>query len=397
MSSKSCQTNLLEYLDVLTKLVDTGYSVDVIYLDFAKAFDKVPHQRLLAKLLGHGISGKVHSWIGSWLSGRQQRVVLNGSASEWAPVISGVPQGSVLGPTCFVIFINDIDEVLDLVNGFIFKFADDTKYGRTVTNENDREEMQRAIDKLLEWADTWQMDFNAKKCKVLHFGFSNPCYTYTMGGYAPGGVVIEDVEEEKDIGVKINKSLKPSSQCFQVAAKASRVLGQMTKSFHYRDKRVWIHLYKTYVRSLMETACQAWSLRLKSDIAVLEKVQERAVNRVVGLKGRTYEEKLKEVGLLSLEDRRKRGDQIQVWKTVHGRCNMDPSMFQSANTKSRYTRCTNKKYNLAKPWGRLEIRKNFFSVRSVDRWNSLPAGIQGASTLDDFKRDYDEHVHNITW
>ena len=93
MSSKSCQTNLLEYLDVLTKLVDTGYSVDVIYLDFAKAFDKVPHQRLLAKLSGHGISGKVHSWIGSWLSGRQQRVVLNGSASEWAPVISGVPQG----------------------------------------------------------------------------------------------------------------------------------------------------------------------------------------------------------------------------------------------------------------------------------------------------------------
>lgn len=138
MTSKSCQTNLLEYLNTLTKLVDEGHDVDVIYLDFAKAFDKVPHQRLLRKLEAHGISGKVLSWIESLLSDRQQRVVLNGQASSWVPVTSGVPQGSVLGPTCFIIFINDIDEVLDLVDGFVYKFADDTKYGRVICNDADR-------------------------------------------------------------------------------------------------------------------------------------------------------------------------------------------------------------------------------------------------------------------
>ena len=142
-------------------------------------------------------------------------------SSEWAPVTSGVPQGSVLGPTCFIIFINDIDEVVDIVNGFVFKFADDTKYGRTVICEEDRELMQNDIDRLLDWAERWQMEFNGKKCKVLHFGHNNPRYSYTLGGYAPGGVVLENVAVEKDIGVMIHESLKPSQQCFKAAAKGN--------------------------------------------------------------------------------------------------------------------------------------------------------------------------------
>ena len=148
--SKSCQTNLLEYLNTLTKLVDEGHNIDILYLDFAKAFDKVPHQRLLRKLEAYGITDKVLAWVESWLTGRMQRVVLNGVVSDWEHVSSGVPQGSVLGPTCFVVFIDDLDEVVDLVNGFIYKFADDTKYGKTVVDEADREQMQQCIDKLLE-------------------------------------------------------------------------------------------------------------------------------------------------------------------------------------------------------------------------------------------------------
>ena len=233
MKSKSCLTNLLEYLEILTKLVDEGHSVDVIYLDFAKAFDKVPHWRLVQKMKAHGIVGKVVEWVEAWLTGRKQRVVLNGKMSDWAPVESGVPQGSCLVPTCFVIFINDIDNAISIVTSFISKFADDTKVGRVVKDEKDREELQKDLDNLMEWSVEWQMLFNASKCKVVHFGRNNPGFNYTMGGYAPAGSVLEAVVEEKDVGVVIHNTLKPSVQCAKAAKKANQVLGQMARAFHF--------------------------------------------------------------------------------------------------------------------------------------------------------------------
>ena len=225
MASKSCQTNLLEYMNTLTKLVDECYNVDILY------FDKVPHRRLQRKLEAHGISGKVLGWISSWLTGRQERMVLSGHTSEWSAVTSGVPQGSVLGPTCFVIFINDIDDVLNLVSRFVYKFVDDTKYVRVVTDDKDKEAMQANINKLMEWAEEWQMDFNTSKCKVLHVGSTNCKFQCTMGGYAPGGTILEDVEEQKDLGVMIHQSLKPSVQCSKSVKKANSVLGQIVDLF----------------------------------------------------------------------------------------------------------------------------------------------------------------------
>ena len=114
-------------------------------------------------------------------------MVLNGKASDWSSVTSGVPQGSCLGPTLFLIYINTIDDCINTITGIISKFADDTKAGRVVADETDREELQREIDKLVEWTMKWQMEFNASKCKVVHFGKKNPGYTYTMGGFAPAG------------------------------------------------------------------------------------------------------------------------------------------------------------------------------------------------------------------
>ena len=182
MSGRSTATNMLVYMEALTKLLDEGHAVDVLYLDFAKAFDKVPHERLLAKCRGLGLGGKLLEWIRAWLSNRKQRVVLNGEASEWTEVLSGVPQGSVLGPTLFLIFINDIDRAVEVTSSVLLKFADDTKVGRVVENEMQRAELQETIDKLVAWSTEWQMLFNGAKCHILHLGAKNAKFEYTMAG-----------------------------------------------------------------------------------------------------------------------------------------------------------------------------------------------------------------------
>ena len=144
-SGRACLTNLLKFLEKVTKYVDAGKPVDVLYLDFSKAFDKVPHGRLLGKVKAHGIGGKINGWITHWLQDREQRVVINGESSNWSKVTSGVPQGSVLGPTLFLIYINDIDET---VASEILKFADDTKIYARVDTVEAAEVLQQDLNSL---------------------------------------------------------------------------------------------------------------------------------------------------------------------------------------------------------------------------------------------------------
>ncbi|KAJ8027731.1 RNA-directed DNA polymerase from mobile element jockey [Holothuria leucospilota] len=199
LPSRSCVTNLLSFLEDVSLSLDCGHSVDVIYLDFSKAFDKVPLGRLMVKLHRLGIKGSCADWINSWLNGRSQRVVVNGNFSSWKEVTSGVPQGSVLGPLLFLIFINDIDSSL---TSSISKFADDTKLYRKVSDKDDASLLQKDLDRLFSWSQTWQMSFNADKCKVLHFGPKNFSYDYNMNGS-----ILSDVTFEKDLGVVITPRL----------------------------------------------------------------------------------------------------------------------------------------------------------------------------------------------
>ena len=177
-------------------------------------------------------------WISFWLTNRKQRVVLNGNFSEWQDFISGVPQGSVFGPLAFLIYIDDLDlETTDI--RIMNKFADDTKLGHTVASYNDRIVIQNCINRLLEWAEKWRMTFNIGKCKVLHAGYHNPGFQYNMKG-----TVLSEAEDEKDLGIRITRSLKPSMHCREAAAKANGVLKQILNAFHYRDRHTFLGLYK---------------------------------------------------------------------------------------------------------------------------------------------------------
>ena len=175
---RSCCTQLLDSMKDWANAIDEGYSMDIIYLDYRKAFDSVPHERLLNKLEAYGIKGEIHRWIRNFLIGRTQRVIVNGEYSKAASVSSGIPQGSVLGPILFLIFINDLPEILQSI---VKLFADDTKLYRTIVDKNDETILQNDIDQIAAWSERWQIPFNVNKCKVLKVGKNDQNVKYSMG------------------------------------------------------------------------------------------------------------------------------------------------------------------------------------------------------------------------
>jgi hypothetical protein len=197
---------------------------------------------------------------------------VRGETSGEQAVESSVPQGTVMGPCLFTIHIDDLDDILELIKliELLSKFADYTKGAKIIRSMQDAEKLQQALDRLSEWARKWGMCFNEKKCKIMHVGRNNPEYNYYLNG-----IQLAEVEEEKDVGVLIHKSLKPSRQCERAANTAMGVLKQITKCFHYRDKNVFLRLYTQYVRPHLELATPAWSPWLITDKQKLEKVGKK--------------------------------------------------------------------------------------------------------------------------
>jgi len=382
MPGRSCSTNLVEFMDFVTRIVDGGDPVDIFYLDFAKAFDKVPRERLVRKMKAKGLHPKIVKWIEKWLTGRTQRVCVKSEKSESCPVESGVPQGTVLGPTLFTIYIDDLAHELKklMLDVKVIKFADDTKGGRKVASIEDRDKLQQALDCLCDWAERWGMSFNVSKCKVMHVGLHNQEYEYHMRG-----TKLCTTEEEKDIGVAVTKNLKPSAQCSKAAGRATAVLGQIRRNFHYRDRYTFLRLYKQYVRPHLEFASPAWSPWLQGDIDTLEKVQEKAVKMVAGLKGETYQERCAELGLETLEKRREKQDMSLVYKFMTEKSGSDMFRHLAAQDGIR-TRQAAGEHGLGIQYARTDPRKYSFAVRTVEKWNNLPEEIKTSQNGEVFKQ-----------
>lgn len=375
VQGRSCLTNLLDCFEQVYSHMDEGSPVDIIYLDFAKAFDKVPHKRLMKKLDAAGIGGTVYKWIEGWLAGRRQKVGIRGSNSAWRNIKSGVPQGSVLGPLLFVLFINDLDVK---INSKISKFADDTKICRKIECESDANKLREDLAKVYQWSLDWQMMFNLDKCSVMHMGKKNQEFQYIMGG-----VVLRSSEEEKDLGVIVHNSGKPSRQCMEAAKRANKILGIIKRTIISRNQDILLRLYKTLVRPHLEYCIQAWNPTLKKDIAIMEKIQRRATKLIEPLSHLPYEERLKRCNLTSLTKRRIRGDLIETFKIITGKEGLKAEMFfQQHPNQVQSTR--GHRYKLYKKQEKT-LKKSFFSSRVVDVWNGLKDATVAADSMTSFK------------
>ena len=396
---KSCVTNLLEALDMISEVIHRGFSIDLIFLDFAKAFDMVSHDGLLHKLKFYGFSNNIINWISAFLKGRKQKVVLGDVESDWKDVLSGVPQGSVLGPLLFIVYINDMPTLLTHVCKL---FADDSKLIGLICNKQDSINLQSDIDLLVQWAQDWSMLFNDEKCKVMYIGNKKRTkHIYSIKSstnLVPH--ILQETPAEKDLGVYISNNLKWRTQVDHAVQKANSVLGSLKRSFSCWTKISLKILYTVFVRPHLEYANTVWCPYLKHDIRALERVQRRATKLVPELKYLDYSTRLKLLGLTTLKSRRERGDLIQYYKLVN-KVNIIDWFHPNALTNSLLSSgpaSGTRGHNLRLK-GQLirncPARANYFTNRIVNSWNSLPLEVISAECVNTFKNRYDKYKNNL--
>ena len=392
INGRSTCTQLSAFIHNVSSQMDIGEQVDVIYMDFSKAFDSVPHNLLIHKLEIHGIGGSLLQWFKSYLSDRQQRVVLDGHASDWLPVLSGVPQGSILGPFLFLIYINDLPDVVNFSQ--VALFADDTKLYSKIRNSNDFLKIQHDLNSLYQWSKKWQLSFNASKCKVMSITRSvNPL----LFDYLLNGDKLDRIDEIADLGVTLGTKLNWNSHVSNLVNKASRMMGLIKRTVGYSAPvGVKKQLFVSLVRSNLEYCIPVWGGLSKENSRKIEKVQRAATRYILDFPDLNYKERLCQLNLLPLSYRRELSDLNFFFKCINNIYDLPISDYvkftrdgivNTRNNSDPVLLCTPKCRTVA-------FSKTYFN-RIVYTWNSLPLHLRMASSPNIFKRGLYQYVFNI--
>lgn len=381
MKGKSCATQLLKVYHEIGLILDKGGQVDVIFLDFSKAFDCVPHNLLLFKLeYFYGICGNMLEWLKDYLSERKQKVLIENVCSNFEAVTSGVPQGSILGPLMFLLYINDMAFLNSSCS--IALFADDSKCFKQVHSLNDCLSLQHDLDVLFNWSCSWKMDFNASKCKVLSITRSNDPIVFN---YSMNGTVLEKVGNFKDLGVVVDETLSFTDHVDSVISKSSKVCGFIKRSLGFNaPTSVKLQLFLTLCRSILDYASVLWSPQNKLLIKRLESVQRSMTKYILNDFISPYVERCSSLRILPLSYRREMNDLLFFYKFFIIESN---SLFpdEIRPIENHMNLRSSNVLTLHCPTVRTERFISSYFIRIVRMWNNLPLLIKECSRFNDFK------------
>ena len=385
---RSTEDQLLLSYGKIVKEVDQGRIVDAVYLDYSKAFDVLSHQILLAKVESLGFSQQIITWISSFLVGRTMQVSVNGASSEPKPVHSGVPQGSVLGPLLFIVYVNSLG--MDF-NCDWYAFADDLKLFASKTRDASaalEDSLQQDLDSLYSISASWNLKLNPSKCVMIRLG--STCYDDgDDSGYSLGGSSLKLVKTHRDLGVLIDSSLRFHPHVAEVVRKSSGLANQILRSTVCRSPIFMITLFISHIRPILDYCSTLWNYGYLGDVRKLESVQRRWTSHVTGMEGLSYPERLQRLNLYSIQGRLFRTDLIKVWKSF---CPEVEVGLLGLFERQYHTATRGHRFKLSLPACRSDTYRRFLSIRIVREWNSLPANVIEAQTISTFKSRLDKYM-----
>ena len=388
ISKRSCATCQADFLNHITSLRDKGYSAAVLYFDFSKAFDTVSHSRLLHKLEKLGIRNPLLKWISSFLTGRSQMVNIGSIKSDPFPIISGVVQGSVLGPLLFLIYINDITE--GIINGSPYLYADDLKIVYKLdksTIPQSLSRIQKDLDRLEDWCESWAMKLNADKCGVMYIG-NVEIKTPLILNKSHFNII----RSVKDLGIIYNNRLSVSEQVSSVTAKANRSAGFIGRNFTMTETK--LTLFKMFVRPKIEYCSFAFSHANKADIVKLESVQRTFTRRLYkSIDKIHYLERCKALNIDPIALRRVKHNLTFLYKLIHTKSQINVDLKARMNTQYFLRNCAHK---LQVPSHNTSLRSRSFFVRYSTIWNRLPESIREADSIEIFRSKLNSFLNIVT-
>ena len=366
LASHSTGSQLLECINDWTDSVEQSKCTDVCYIDFSRAFDSVSLPKLIQKFAAYGVSGNCLNWLKAFLIGRTMCVNINNVLSASVSQSSGVPQGSVLGPICFIVFINDITKCIKHCR--IKLYADDVKLYFHFCCDRWIDFLQRDLDAIVEWANMWQLNISISKTFLLHIGSKNPRHVYSING-----TDIVAVDTIKDLGVHVSHDLSWSVNVQEVVKKANKIANVILHAFRCHNVDLYMSAFSIYVKPILDYCSYIWNPVLCRDIDVLENVLRAYTRRVFykcNLQRMSYPERLAVVEMPSLERSRLTSCLTMFFKVYH--------KFVNCNILNNFTFPTymsnlrGHSKRLLIPFCRASVRKHYFSFRYLRIWNNLP-------------------------